>query len=350
MAYFTENSKTVKLPKAYLVDGNKTIKGSKIYLVEKGKTSLLWSGSLNLFVAVAGSENGGKILHSADGITWTAYDITLDGATCSNSLYSIAYSKGIFVAAIGQTLAYSTDGINFFSNETSTAVTSGRFYVSGGDGKFVALGNYGTISPYYSTDGKTWTKCDITFSSVLTKDLMRPIYENGIWYICAYQRFYWSKDCITWTLVWGTSKVTYYYIVHAFEKWWRIGKNINTATEIAYSTNGISFTVLDSAGSLVHRAISCAYGNDVVSMVGYSTSDVEASYMTSDGSITATTLEIGAFGSETEALNEVVFHEKFVAVGAYGYIPYSLDGKTWTKAQPLGSEYSINDICYTVDD
>jgi len=346
MAYFTENSKTVKLPKAYLVDGNKTIKGSKIYLVENGKTSLLWSGSLNLFVAAAGTAG---VAHSPDGVTWTLHAITLDGAACSDSVASIAYGKGIFVAAIGQTLAWSADGINFFSNETSIT-TGGRFYVSSGGGKFVALGNQGTVSPYYSTDGKTWTKCDTSLSSVLPKDNIRPRYENGIWYICKYQLFYWSKDCITWTLVWGTSKVTYYDIVYAFGKWWRIGKNINTATEIAYSTNGTSFTILSGTGSITNGVKSCAYGNDVVAVVGYNASGVEAVYMTSDGTITETTLEIGVLDSTTEALFKVVFHEKFVAVGAYGYIPYSLDGKTWTKAQPLGSGYTFEDICYTVDD
>lgn len=320
-----------------------------------GKARVCFSGALQLFVAAA---NAGGVAHSPDGVTWTLHSITLDGASTTAKVTSIAYGKETFAATIGAKLAWSEDGINFFTGTTATS----DMRIDYGGGKFIAWfgGLNGSSECLYSVDGKTWTGIGISPSyTAATWYNVRTSYENGIWFTWGSQFYRWSDDGIIWNLVWGSSKVWYFNIVYAFGKWWRLGRNENGATEIAYSTNGrTGYTIMTHTGAVPYRPCSAEYGNDVIVMVGRGApsgisggASYAAQYMTSDAVIGTSNLSpIADYDSNLGHYRKVVFNKKFVTVGPLGHIPYSIDGKTWTDAQPLGNAHNIEDICYTVED
>ena len=150
-----------------------------------------------LFVAVARTGTGNRIMSSPDGITWTARNSGIDP-----DFSSVAYGNGIWVAisegSTGGTTFTSYDGIDWSEQATSFInrsvyfanglfVTGGQwsedginwntatnpinpFQITYGNGFFVGVTNSGTNRIYYSTDGKSWTgtpaASDATFESI----------------------------------------------------------------------------------------------------------------------------------------------------------------------------------------
>ena len=101
--YDIENSKYTALKKAFVVENGKYVPLKNAFVVEGGKYVKVWSSSLNAYVACGAS---GKVAHSADGITWTAYQATIDGVATTETLNSIAYGNGVFTASIGNNKLY----------------------------------------------------------------------------------------------------------------------------------------------------------------------------------------------------------------------------------------------------
>jgi hypothetical protein len=94
-----------------------------------------------LFVAVALSGTGNRVMTSPDGITWTARTSAAD-----NFWYSVTYGNGLFVAVAssgtGNRVMTSPDGITWTAR-TSAADNSWRS-VTYGKGLFVAVASSGT--------------------------------------------------------------------------------------------------------------------------------------------------------------------------------------------------------------
>lgn len=90
-----------------------------------------------LFVAVAESGTGNRVMTSPDGITWTSRTSAAD-----NDWSSVTFGNGLFVAVAGSgsgnRVMTSLDGINW-SIRTSTADVIWRS-VTYGNGLFVAVG------------------------------------------------------------------------------------------------------------------------------------------------------------------------------------------------------------------
>ena len=137
-----------------------------------------------LFVAVARTGTGNRIMTSPDGITWTSRNSGIDP-----DFSSVAYGNGIWVAisegSTGGTTFTSYDGIDWSEQATSFInrsvyfanglfVTGGQwsedginwntatnpfnpFQITYGNGFFVGVTSSGTNRIYYSTDGKSWT-------------------------------------------------------------------------------------------------------------------------------------------------------------------------------------------------
>jgi hypothetical protein len=89
-----------------------------------------------LFVAVAGSGSGNRVMTSTDGITWTSR-----AAAADNVWGSVTYGNGLFLATSGtgsgNCVMTSPDGINW-----SQRITSGNMFwgfVSFGNGQFISL-------------------------------------------------------------------------------------------------------------------------------------------------------------------------------------------------------------------
>ena len=108
-----------------------------------------------LFVAVANSGTGNRVMTSPDGINWTARTSAAD-----NQWYSVTYGNGLFVAVsasgTGNRVMTSPDGITWTSR--TSAADNNWQSVCYGNGLFVAVAVTGTGNRVMtSPDGITWT-------------------------------------------------------------------------------------------------------------------------------------------------------------------------------------------------
>ena len=108
-----------------------------------------------LFVAVAQTGTGNRVMSSPDGINWTSRTSAAD-----NDWYGVAYGNGLFVAVAntgtGNRVMSSPDGINW-TIRTSAADNNWRG-VAYGNGLFVAVAYSGTGNRVMSSpDGINWT-------------------------------------------------------------------------------------------------------------------------------------------------------------------------------------------------
>ena len=127
--------------------------------------SVCWAPELGLFVAVAESGTGNRVMTSPDGVTWTAR------TTNDNNWRSICWASeiGIFAAVAytgtGNRVMTSPDGINWTSR---TSATDNQWVFvtwapeapngTGGAGLFVAVANTGSGNRVMtSPNGITWT-------------------------------------------------------------------------------------------------------------------------------------------------------------------------------------------------
>ncbi|MBU3660613.1 MAG: BspA family leucine-rich repeat surface protein [Flavobacteriales bacterium] len=118
----------------------------------------------NMFVAVASSGTGNRIMTSPDGLTWTSRTSPAD-----NSWRGVAYGNGRFVAVssdgTNNRVMTSTDGITWTT--LNDGVNGSWFAVSYVNNRFIAVGKaagtYGK-AVMYSTDGLNWTACATDFS------------------------------------------------------------------------------------------------------------------------------------------------------------------------------------------
>ena len=142
-------------------------------------TGVTWNGTR--FVAVGGRSSGssasnltasGMVLHSADGVTWTAASGALDGAF----LNAVTWNGTRFVAVggtwswspsestfdVAPVVVHSTDGVTW-TDASGTGTLDDSSYLRGvtwGGGRFVAVGQSdasGRATIVHSADGVTWT-------------------------------------------------------------------------------------------------------------------------------------------------------------------------------------------------
>ena len=127
------------------------------------------------FIAIG---EGGTIVYSADGVTWTASTINSTASLSNTSLTGMAFS-GATLMAVGQggTVLTSGDGITWTAQATnitqnlnavavSTGVTTTLPAVATTSTFWVAVGDAGAV--YTSVDGVTWTAQNTGLESVTT--------------------------------------------------------------------------------------------------------------------------------------------------------------------------------------
>jgi len=151
-----------------------------------------------LFVAVADTGTGNRVMTSPDGINWTLRTTPAD-----NQWRSVCYGNGLFVAVAcsgtGNRVMTSPNGINWTLR--TTPADNNWLSVCYGNGLFVAVANSGTGNRVMtSPDGINWTlrttPADNQWYSVC--------YGNGLFVAVAYtgtgNRVMTSPDGINWTL------------------------------------------------------------------------------------------------------------------------------------------------------
>jgi hypothetical protein len=115
----------------------------------------------------AAMSEGGAILTSPDGVTWTSRNPGIEV-----NLRGVTYGNGSFVVVGGGgTILTSPDGITWTSRNPGIPVN--LHGVTYGNGSFVAVGGGGTILT--SPDGITW----ISRNPETTLDLVEVTYGNG---------------------------------------------------------------------------------------------------------------------------------------------------------------------------
>ncbi|PJZ37397.1 hypothetical protein CH354_10070 [Leptospira levettii] len=131
---------------------------SRTSAVDNAWRSVCWSHELNLFVAVASSGTGNRVMTSPDGITWTSRTSAVD-----NAWNSVCWSPalGLFVAVstsgTSNRVMTSPDGIAWTSRTTPNNNWSSVCW-SPALGLFVAVAITGTSNRVMtSPDGITWT-------------------------------------------------------------------------------------------------------------------------------------------------------------------------------------------------
>ena len=152
-----------------------------------------------LFVAVATSGTGNRVMTSPDGITWTS-----QASAANVDWVSVAYEGGLFVAVgapfgTGHRVMTSPDGITWTIR--ASAADNDWFAVTFGGGLFVAVaafsgtGNRVMTSP----DGITWT----SRASAADNNWVSVAYGGGLFVAVAVSgtgnRVMTSPDGITWT-------------------------------------------------------------------------------------------------------------------------------------------------------
>jgi hypothetical protein len=146
-----------------------------------------------LYVAVAQTGTGNRVMTSPDGINWTSRTTPMDA-----DFQGVAYGNGVFVAVstsgagvTGGNVMTSIDGITW--TQRNLAWTT--FTVFFANGKF-------TTGYRYSADGITWSTANINFNPegiTYGNGYFVGVLETGA------NQIYYSTDAITWTAIaWST--------------------------------------------------------------------------------------------------------------------------------------------------
>ena len=160
-----------------------------------------------LWVAVAQSGTGNRVMTSPDGITWTSRNAAGDSSGNENNWFSVAYGGGQWVAVAqsgtGNRVMTSPDGIAW-TGTNAAADNSWNSVAYGQDGSggplWVAVAQSGTGNRVMtSPDGITWTSRNAAAESAW----LSVAYGGGRWVAVATsgtKRVMTSPDGINWTV------------------------------------------------------------------------------------------------------------------------------------------------------
>ncbi len=212
-----------------------------------------------LFVAVAATSTTSNVMTSSDGVTWT-----LQTGASVNNWRSVTYGNGLFVAVASSGSASGTDRIMTSSDgitwTSRTNPVSNLWYsVTYGNGLFVAVAQSGTGNRVMtSPDGIAWTSrtsaADNVWSSVT--------YGNGLFVAVAYSgtgnRVMTSPDGTTWTSRTSAADNGWYGVTYGNGLFVAVAQS-GTGNRVMTSPDGITWTIRTSAADNSWRGVT--YGN-----------------------------------------------------------------------------------------
>jgi hypothetical protein len=232
-----------------------------------------------LFVAVATTGTGDRVMTSPDGITWT-----LRTSAADNDWHGVTYGNGLFVAVAhsgtDNRVMTSPDGITW-TLRTSAADNDWRS-VTYGNGLFVAVAYSGTGNRVMtSPDGITWT----IRTSAADNDWLGVTYGNGLFVAVAYSgtdnRVMTSPDGITWTLRTSAADNSWRSVTYGNGLFVAVSSS-GTDNRVMTSPDGITWTIRTSAAD--NDWLSVTYSNGL--FVAVSGTGTDNRVMTSPTSVT----------------------------------------------------------------
>lgn len=276
---------------------------------------------------------------SEPGIEWVSRDSANDLSQWS----SVTYGRRMFVAVArsGSTrrVMYSTNGVNWTSNNVGGVPGNSWESVAFGNGKFVAVGSNGAVRAMHSSDGKRWTAV-----SVPQNAWQSVAYGNGVFVAVACgvsgtgcnategNRVMWSDDGgVSWNEAESMPATN--------QRWKSVA--FGDGTFVAVSTTGTLnhvMTSIDGGRNWTTRASatnntwsSVTYNDGLFVAVGRAAGN-QVMYSTDAGT---TWSNAGVNGVISRAWTSVTFGDSmFVAVANSGSasgnrVMTSVDGKTW---------------------
>lgn len=270
----------------------------------------------NYFIAVG---DNASIVRSKDGKSWNVVNYTL-----SQHLKSIAYGYGVLVAVgVSDTVLVSTDkGDTWVYHNTGAGqdLNEVRFI----DGKFIVVGNNGTIR--YSYNGSAWI--DASSGSLVGENLKSILYGNGSYviYSASQKAFYgsfgsWTANTsVTATFGAGSPSHGIFDGTHFLitEGGAGIGVLYSSTGQDAHST-GLSLASL-AIGADIHYQKGA--GVNTYLLIG--SNNIVGSSDFSNWTDRSTTLPNSGYSITSG-------RDGYVAVGASGMIVYSQDGMSWAS-------------------
>jgi len=260
-----------------------------------------------LYVAVAASGTGNRVMTSPDGITWTARTSAAD-----NSWQSVTYGNGLFVAVsitgTGNRVMTSPNGINW--TVRTSAVNNEWRSVTYGNGLFVAVASTGTGNRVMtSPDGITWT----ARTSAADNNWQSLTYGDGLFVAVASSgtgnRVMTSTDGITWTARTSAADNSWQSVTYGNGLFVAVASSGTASNKVMTSPDGINWTTRSSQ-NLTFTSIS--FGGGYFAAVA----SFGGSMLISPDGITWT--------ARTSAANNdwrsITYHDgMFVAVAAAGF-------------------------------
>ena len=215
-----------------------------------------------LWVAVASSGTGNRVMTSPDGITWTIRTSADD-----INWTSVAYDNGLWVAVAASgvnRVMTSPDGINWTLRTTSSAENQWNS-VAYGNGLWVAVSYSGNGDRVMtSPDGITWT----IRTSAADNSWRSVAYGNGLWVAVSYfgsgNNVMTSPDGITWTGRTGIPDGFWLSVAYGNGLWVAVGE----ADKVMTSPDGINWTIRTSAANNYWSSVS--YDNGLWVAVAFS--------------------------------------------------------------------------------
>ena len=261
-----------------------------------------------LYVAVANTGTGNRVMTSPDGITWTIRTSAAD-----NPWYGVCYGNGLFVAVSysgsGNNVMTSPDGITWTSR-TGAAINDWSS-VCYGNGLFVAVSDDGIGNRVMtSPDGITWT----SRTSAADNSWLSVCYGNGLYVAVASSgtgnRVMTSPDGITWTSRTSAADNSWKSVCYGNTKFVAVSYT-GSGNRVMSSPDGITWTSRTSAADNSWYVV--CYGNGLFVAVSYTGSGNRV--MTSPDGITWT---IGTSAADNGWLSVCYGADKFVATSNSG--------------------------------
>ena len=206
-----------------------------------------------LFVAVASTGTGNRVMTSSDGITWATQTSAAD-----YTWNSITYGNGLFVAVsssgTGTDVMTSSDGITW---ATQTTPSGSWQEVTYGIGLFVAVGISGN-RVMTSPDGVTWTP-----QTASGNDWYGVTYGNGLFVAVAStgsgDRVMTSPNGVTWTIRASAANISWRSVIYGNSIFVAVSTTGTSSNRVMTSPDGITWTTRVSAAGLAWRSVT--YGN-----------------------------------------------------------------------------------------